>query len=296
MKTLQERFKKMLEQKQCTISSAARSTDLSAATIHLWLNEKYKGNVEKISKAVEQFIEREELRANNIDIPFVETSVAQDVYEIANTCHIENEIGVCCGYAGLGKTYAVKMYALEHTDVILIEADFGYTPKVLFSEIHKELGFEGTGALHNMVVDIVDKLKNSGRLIIVDEAENLPYRALELLRRIYDKAKVGILLVGMPKLLKNLKGDKGQYTQLYSRVGVLAELKPIVDNDILNIASKITPNSVSIYSKLSAFRGGNTRVLTKLLVRASRIATLNNTTIDEDVLNAALSQLLWSQE
>ena len=296
MKTLQERFKKMLEQKQCTISSAARSTDLSAATIHLWLNEKYKGNVEKISKAVEQFIEREELRANNIDIPFVETSVAQDVYEIANTCHIESEIGVCCGYAGLGKTYAVKMYALEHTDVILIEADFGYTPKVLFSEIHKKLGFEGTGALHNMVVDIVDKLKNSGRLIIIDEAENLPYRALELLRRIYDKAKVGILLVGMPKLLKNLKGDKGQYTQLYSRVGVLAELKPIVDNDILNIASKITPNSVSIYSKLSAFSGGNTRVLTKLLVRASRIATLNNTTIDEDVLNAALSQLLWSQE
>ena len=188
------------------------------------------------------------------------------------------------------------MYALEHSDVILIETDFGYTPKVLFSEIHKTLGFEGTGALHNMVIDIVDKLKNSGRLIIVDEAENLPYRALELLRRIYDKARVGILLVGMPKLLKNLQGDKGQYTQLYSRVGVLAELQPIADNDIVAITSKVTPNSVSIYPKLSAFCGGNTRVLTKLLVRASRIAKLNNTAIDEDVLNAALSQLLWSQK
>ena len=176
--TLQERFKKMLELKQCTISSAARSIDLSAATLHLWLNKKYKGNVEKISKAVEQFIERENLREENVSIPFIETSVVQDIFEIANTCHIESEIGVCCGYAGLGKTYAVKMYALEHSDVILIEADFGYTPKVLFSEIHKKLGFEGVGPLHNMVVDIVEKLKNSGRLIIVDEAENLPYRAL----------------------------------------------------------------------------------------------------------------------
>lgn len=290
------RFKKMLELKQCTISGVARSLDLSPTTLHLWLNDKYKGNVGKINKAVEQYMERELLREENVNIPFVETSVAQDIFEIANTCHVESEIGVCCGCAGVGKTYAVKMYALEHSDVILIETDFGYTPKVLFSEIHKTLGFEGTGALHNMVIDIVDKLKNSGRLIIVDEAENLPYRALELLRRIYDKARVGILLVGMPKLLKNLQGDKGQYTQLYSRVGVLAELQPIADNDIVAITSKVTPNSVSIYPKLSAFCGGNTRVLTKLLVRASRIAKLNNTTIDEDVLNAALSQLLWSQK
>ena len=290
------RFKKMLELKQCTISGVARSLDLSPTTLHLWLNDKYKGNVGKINKAVEQYMERELLREENVNIPSVETSVAQDIFEIANTCHVESEIGVCCGCAGVGKTYAVKMYALEHSDVILIETDFGYTPKVLFSEIHKTLGFEGTGALHNMVIDIVDKLKNSGRLIIVDEAENLPYRALELLRRIYDKARVGILLVGMPKLLKNLQGDKGQYTQLYSRVGVLAELQPIADNDIVAITSKVTPNSVSIYPKLSAFCGGNTRVLTKLLVRASRIAKLNNTTIDEDVLNAALSQLLWSQK
>ena len=290
------RFKKMLELKQCTISGVARSLDLSPTTLHLWLNDKYKGNVGKINKAVEQYMERELLREENVNIPFVETSVAQDIFFFFFSCHVESEIGVCCGCAGVGKTYAVKMYALEHSDVILIETDFGYTPKVLFSEIHKTLGFEGTGALHNMVIDIVDKLKNSGRLIIVDEAENLPYRALELLRRIYDKARVGILLVGMPKLLKNLQGDKGQYTQLYSRVGVLAELQPIADNDIVAITSKVTPNSVSIYPKLSAFCGGNTRVLTKLLVRASRIAKLNNTAIDEDVLNAALSQLLWSQK
>lgn len=28
------------------------------------------------------------------------------------------------------------MYNWEYSDVILIEADLGYTPKVLFSEIH----------------------------------------------------------------------------------------------------------------------------------------------------------------
>lgn len=295
MSTIEQQFKDFLAKKQYTLSYVAGATGLSITTLHLWMNNKYKGNVDKIRKSVEQFIERENLREENVNIPFVETSVAQDVFEIAKTCHIENEIGVCCGYAGLGKTYAVKMYCLEHKDVILIEADFGYTPKVLFSKIHKEIGFDGSGSLHNMLNDIVDKLKNSGRLIIVDEAEHLPYRALELLRRIYDKAQVGILLVGMPKLLKNLNGDKGQYTQLYSRIGVLAELKPLVDNDILDITSKVTPDSVTIYPKLSTFCEGNTRVLTKLLVRASRIAHLNETTIDNDVLNLALGQLIAGQ-
>ena len=293
---LKTQLKNLIKEKNYSISYVARAINVSTATLHLWINDNYKGKVEKVTKAVEQFTELENLRNETIDIPFVNTSIAEDIFEIAKICHVENEIGVCCGDAGLGKTYAVKMYNIEHSDVILIEADLGYTPKVLFSEIHKKLGFDGVGSIHSMLLDIIGKLKYSGRLIIVDEAEYLPYKALELLRRIYDKAKVGVLLVGMPKLLKNLQGDKGQYTQLYSRVGVLAELQPIADNDIVAITSKVTPNSVSIYPKLSAFCGGNTRVLTKLLVRASRIAKLNNTAIDEDVLNAALSQLLWSQK
>lgn len=196
----------------------------------------------------------------------------------------------------MGKTYAVKMYNLEHSDVILIEADLGYTPKVLFSEIHKTLEFDGLGSIHSMLLDIIDKLKYSGRLIIVDEAEYLPYKALELLRRIYDKAKVGILLVGMPKLLRNLRGAKGQYTQLYSRIAILKELEPINSVDVLAILNAVTPQADTIYPKISSYIGGNTRVLTKLLVRAIRIAKLNETEIDEDVVNLGLSQLIWSRQ
>ena len=189
------------------------------------------------------------------------------------------------------------MYNIEHSDVILIEADLGYTPKVLFSEIHKKLGFDGVGSIHSMLLDIIGRLKYSGRLIIVDEAEYLPYKALELLRRIYNKAKVGVLLVGMPKLLKNLKGDRGQYTQLYSRVGIVKELAPLTKEDGLEIISSVTPNAKSIYPQISTYCGSNTRVLTKLLVRALRIAKINETELDEDVLNQSLTQLLlWGKQ
>ena len=175
---LKTQLKNLIKEKNYSISYVARAINVSTATLHLWINDNYKGKVEKVTKAVEQFIELENLRNETIDIPFVNTSIAEDIFEIAKICHVENEIGVCCGDAGLGKTYAVKMYNIEHSDVILIEADLGYTPKVLFSEIHKKLGFDGVGSIHSMLLDIIGKLKYSGRLIIVDEAEYLDRKSV----------------------------------------------------------------------------------------------------------------------
>ena len=214
---LKTQLKNLIKEKNYSISYVARAINVSTATLHLWINDNYKGKVEKVTKAVEQFIELENLRNETIDIPFVNTSIAEDIFEIAKICHVENEIGVCCGDAGLGKTYAVKMYNIEHSDVILIEADLGYTPKVLFSEIHKKLGFDGVGSIHSMLLDIIGKLKYSGRLIIVDEAEYLPYKALELLRRIYNSRLSNPLDATKLFTCRKLKKSKYSKVQFYDK-------------------------------------------------------------------------------
>lgn len=291
--SLAVKLRQRMKEKDYSLTHVSKSINVSAPRLHLWLNNKYTGNVDKINEVVKNFLEREELRERRIKFGFINTSVAVDVFDIAKTCSIENIIGVCCGPAGLGKTVAVRQYAKENSEVVLIEADFGYTPKVLFSEIHKQLGFDGCGTIHTMLLDIVEKLKSSDRLIIVDEAENLPYKALELLRRIYDKANIGILLVGMPRLFNNLKGEKGQYAQLYSRVGITSLLESLSEDDMKAIISTVTPLVDSIYPKISTYCGGNTRVLTKLLVRAHRIAELNDMEINEDVVQASIRQLIF---
>ena len=157
-------LKDLLKEKQYSIANAAKAMDISSTTLHLWMNKKYKGNVQKVEDSVKHFLEIEKLREGNIKLPFITTSIVQDVYDIAKTCHVESEIGVCYGVAGLGKTFAVKRYALDNPDVILIEADLGYTPKVLFSEIHKKLGFDGFGTIHKMFLDIIERLKSSNDL------------------------------------------------------------------------------------------------------------------------------------
>lgn len=289
---LQDRLKTLLKNKKRSISAVAKAVNFSTATIHLWLNHKYEGNIQKIEEAITHYLEIEELREGKVTLEFVRTSVVDDVYDIAKTCHVENEIGVCYGEAGLGKTFAVKRYAIENSGVVLIEADLGYTPKVLFSELHKKLGFDGIGTIHGMFLDVVDKLKSSGRLIIVDEAEHLPYKSLELLRRVYDKANVGILLVGMPRLIMNLKGEKRQYAQLFSRVGISTKINPLTDEDQKTLICKVLPDYEPVFKTLSSYSAGNTRVLSKLLVRAVRIAELNNMQINDDVIEASVSQII----
>src|SRR5574344_967087 len=289
---IQDELKQLIKEKGYTLTYVSHAINVSNTTLHLWLGETYTGNVNKISESVRNFLEIEKLREKKISIEFINTSIVEDVYDIARICHVDGEIGVCCGDPGVGKTYAVKKYAIENTDVILIEADLGYTTKVLFSEIHKKIGFDGLGTTHNMLQDIVTKLKSSGRLIIIDEAEHLPYKALDLVRRIYDKAGVGILLVGMPRLIMNLRGEKRQYAQLFSRVGIATKLSGLTQADTKEIIRSVLPDSREVFKLLYESCVGNTRVLVKLLVRAIKLAQINNTKIDKEIISASINQII----
>ena len=289
---MKEDLKRFMEERGVSLHSVARATGISYTAISLWLNDKYKGKIDKINDAVNNFLLREYERKNLYKSEFVETNVAKNIFDIAKICHVNSEIGVCYGKAGLGKTVAVTEYAKQNTDVILIEADLGFTAKILFTEIHKRLGLEGAGNVYTLMLEIIQKLKNSNRLIIIDEAEHLPYKALELLRRIYDKAGVGILLVGMPKLVANLRGQKGQYEQLYSRVGVSKEVNPLDSTDIQKIIDKTLPNVFGMTEKFLEISGGNTRVLTKLMARADKAAKLSESSIDEEIIEEVAKMLI----
>ncbi len=160
---LKKALKDLMEERGISLTAISRSLGISTAALSQWLNDSYTGNVAKIDEAVKGFLERqrEKHRIHRREIGFVMTSVARKVFEIARLCHLDGEIGVCYGEAGVGKTEALKEYARRNTDVILIEADLGYTAKVLFSELHRRLGFDGRGTIHDMFEDVVGKLKGS---------------------------------------------------------------------------------------------------------------------------------------
>ncbi len=294
MSKLREQLQSYMEEHGISITAVARSIDYSSATLSQWISGKYTGDSVAVEDAVKIFLDlqRDRKQTPKQEIPFCHISTARKIFEVARMCHLDGEIGVCYSDAGLGKTVGVKKYAEKYKNVILIEADLGHTAKVLFADLHRRLGMDGRGSVHDMFEDVVAKLKGSGRFIIVDEAEHLPYRALELLRRVYDKAGVGILLVGMPRLIMNLRGKRGEYAQLFSRVGVAVKLDLLKDIDTKEIVGAAIPDSNGVWKIFHEQSQGNARILSKLIYRTQRVATINKMQITPEIVKETAKMLL----
>jgi len=276
-----EQIKQFLYVAEWTARRLARAAGISGAALSQFLSGQYKGDNLSIKVRVFSVIEREKekLSLKTINHDFVETTVSKRFFDIANVCRLQCEMGVVFADAGIGKTEAAREFSAKRPDVILIEADPGYTASVFFRELIDKLGTGGNKRdLHTIFEDCVARLRKSGRLIIVDEAEQLPYKALEMLRRLYDKAGIGILMSGMPKLLANLRGYRGEYAQIFSRVGIASRLVPLTDHDIKNIVQTQlnSPKEPDLWRVFKKETNGNTRRLFKLLRRAIYLADIND--------------------
>lgn len=284
-------LKTLMELKGYSMSYVANATGSAKSTINMWLNNNYSGNNEKLTDKINNFIQRERERIND-DLPIVDISIIQYISEVARLCHTKGKIGVCVGRAGLGKTIAVKEYTKKYLDAILIESDSGYTAKCLLMEIHKRLSLSCKGSVYDLMSEVVNKLNNSGRLLIIDEAENLPYRALEISRRIHDKTGIGVLLVGRDVLFENLRGANNQYDQLYSRVKYHKLLDRLQLKDVEKILKSVGQNSELAETYLVC-SDGNTRRLEHLITNCIDVSKINgNIEVDSAVIQRTSNLLM----
>lgn len=225
--TVKEKLIQLLEGNGYTQKKVATKTGLSTAVISQYLKGVYNGNIANVEAALADLISREEERAKRREVKecFVKTQLAGMALGLISNTHMDSDIGVIYGPAGMGKSMVLREYAATNKGAILIEADPGYTAKVLLQELCARLGVKKTGNIHELSEECIQSLKGTGWVILVDEAELLPYRALEVLRRIHDRSGVAIVLAGMPRLLINLKGSRGEFAQLYSRVGMALDIE-----------------------------------------------------------------------
>ncbi|EBG7271690.1 AAA family ATPase [Salmonella enterica] len=247
----------------------ARAIGRSVTAMNQYVQGKYNGDIADMEERIANFIRRvrEKQNALRIDERFVPTPTARKGLEVLAYAHQECEICVLYGAAGLGKTMTLKEYARRDDAVIFIEADPGYTARTLLEELCGRLRLNKNGNIHTLIDLCVEKLKGTGRLLIIDEAELLPYRALEVIRRLHDKAGIGVVMAGMPRLITNLKGKRGEFAQLYSRVALALDMGNSLDReDFDQIAVDLMPEAEDqkIRNALYDQSKGNARRLFKL--------------------------------
>lgn len=289
---IRSQIKAVLELKGYTIAGIAREIDNSPSTLSLFISDKYTGDNEKVARALKAFLERMKDRADSPDITidFQPTRNAKRIHEVCRICHVEGEIGVVYGPAGLGKTISAKQYAADNAGVIYIEVDPSFSASSIIKELHRKLGGDGKGGLYDLFQDIIHRLSDTKRLLIVDQAEILPKKGIELIRSINDKTGVGVVMLGMDALRNNIKGLKGEFAQLYSRIGLAIRLKEFTDDDIKLVVNHSIPSSNGLY-KTFARHTRNGRTLSKLIKRAKLMAKNNNRKPDDLVVQESFKLL-----
>ena len=264
----------------------------SAAVVNQYLKGTYKGDVSGVDKAVAELAKREQGKSTELSKAFIETTTAIRTMQCCQLAHQNHDMQIVIGDAGMGKTMALKEYTKRKSNVIMIEVDPTFSSKVLLAEICQELGIIAGRNNNAMMTAIIDKLDGSDRLLIVDEAELLTLNSLEILRRIHDKADIGIVLAGMPRLRANLRGARGQYKQIFSRIGDFHDLKMRLPAEDIAMFCEAALGTAEFNETLNKVSQGNARRLNKLLRGINRMAVLNKAPVNKDMIDQFADRLI----
>lgn len=250
----------------------AKKIQVSSATLNLYLKDKYEGKIEPLEKKISQFLERYQERSQVAEIKLIETETVKKIQSSCQLAFEVKDIFLLIGGSGLGKTVSLKNYAEKTKSAIYFECDLSYTPKNIIKEIAAKLKIKSEKKdFFSLNKAVIQTLEDADFLLIFDEAELLPYKSLETIRRLYDKTNTAIILAGMPRLRANLKGSKGDFIQLFSRVGLSLDLGESLPQNELKQIIKGQGNLAEFAELLSQLANGNSRRLNKLLKGSLRI-------------------------
>lgn len=290
-KALQQKLAEFKAKSGMNQTMLARGIGVSPASISMYLNDTYAekgGKYETIEPKIEAFLEVQESKAQREELVlgFVSTKTTRRISEVMRDAHEAGDTVVIYGQAGLGKTQAVKNYCEKNPAAILIEANPSFTALVLMRKLAAAAKVSTVGSLNDLFESVSDRLRDSGRLIVVDEAENLPLRALEIIRRLHDDTGCGLVLSGMPRLVANLRGKHGELVQLYSRVSVALNLgDSMPDDELEEIARAAMPEADdATIAELVKQSNGNTRRMSKLMCGAVRTANKNSIKMQSGII------------
>lgn len=264
------------------LSQAAVSTQVGVhyTRFSQWLNRKYPGDVEGIQNNVRRWLDSRAAEAELTEqLPtapaFCDTPSSQAVMAALSFAQIAGSIACIYGGAGVGKTTTIRRYQENNPNVwVLAATPSTARPGPVLYRICQTLGVRVSTQVHAMETNIVDRIRDTRGLLVIDEAQHLCHRALDQVRAIHDTTGIGVVLAGNEIVYSQMTGGKRApgFAQLFSRIGKRVYLdKPrIGDVDTLLDAWGITERKAREYCRLIGRRPGALRGLTQTL----RIATM----------------------
>lgn len=228
---------------------------------------------------------------------FVKTPNAARAYEVCQAtlaARKYSRVGQIIGKPGVGKT-AITEWLADELDGVRIECWEGMNAKSLMQELarafnERGISIEEQGTSNTIFARL--KAACSGMLILVDEANHLPWAMLEKLRALSDLGGAGVVLCGTDLLSRRFNDGRVEIylRQLASRIGAKRVVIDKIRTEAEMLNYVLAPRFGSITKKTAhRFRvdcGGNWRTALELadtcerMMQANEIEKLDHTVVE----------------
>lgn len=257
-----------IEQNNVKQSQIFKAIGISSTTLSLFINGSYTGDNEEVTNKVKQFLSMQNIKQSLSKAPdfYPELENTEEILQMVRMIHALNEILLVYGPAGCGKTAALKRYTATNSNVVYVQADAtAATPRTILSLILETMGEKAKTSTAAMMIKLIDLLKDTNQLIILDEAQHLTSKSFDTLRALNDKAGVGIVYSGNPSIIKRMYGRKEEeFDQVYSRIAYQCDLGNYHSKkDIENIFKEfnLSKECINYLFKVSHKKGGLRRMI-----------------------------------
>jgi len=216
--TARENVARWLGYYRVSMGELARMIGISRSTLSDVLGNRYKSNPEPILRKAEAAIsEWFRRRGAPQKGHCVMTRIAREIFTVVRTVSKLRGIGTIVGVSGIGKSMTIQtIVQTDFPSAILVEVNPGCARPLDFlrailagerspglsSTMRARTGHWGQHVRHTADAFnlAVNRLAGSGRLIIIDEAENLSNDTFNVLRQLHDATGCPVALVGRPPL------------------------------------------------------------------------------------------------
>ena len=199
----------------------AKELDVSPSRLSGFLSGTYAAPHTVISAVEELAAISEQKKAAPKEPEYAETTVNRMVTNAIRYAHLQGKLSVAYGDAGIGKTMAFRNYLEKNAMAVGITISPVYSSVAgVLEKLSEQMGVHERVA-RKQTAEIINRLRGSGKVLVVDEAQHLTPRALDHLRCIADESGVGLCFIGNEEVYSKLKGGGDEkFAQLFSRLGM----------------------------------------------------------------------------
>lgn len=239
-----EQIKQHIADSDITQSQIAKEIGVSSGAISAYLKGTYKGDNDKLTQALNDWlVTQNRAQTAFVTAPdFIETQTAKQVFGTLELAKVLRKITVIHGASGVGKTSAAKQFRHSQNNVWMVTARPSCsTLNEILYEMALELNINDAPKRAGKLSRVLQaKLTGSKGLMIIDEADHLPYAALEEIRILQEETGIGFALIGNDKVYTRMQGGVNQhheFARLFSRLAKKTSIQSCKKNDIKAVAT-----------------------------------------------------------